>query len=188
MLKNKLFLNKKKQKISKKKKKLLKIIKLNLLKKRYFFFKTKFKYFKKKLKPKIKTKKKEYIFVRKKKTRLLIPAVHGILNVSSTLNNVILTYSTLLGKPLYWFSCGRLPNIQKGERSNYFMILDTLKKFIIFLKMKKIKKIYIKFHGLGLIRKTVVRSFKGLRFKIFKLYDLTSKPHNGCKTRKYKRV
>jgi ribosomal protein S11 len=68
------------------------------------------------------------------------------------------------------------------------MILDTLKKFIIFLKMKKIKKIYIKFHGLGLIRKTVARSFKGLRFKIFKLYDLTSKPHNGCKTRKYKRV
>jgi len=133
-------------------------------------------------------KKKMYKLKKKIKKKIKIRIIHGILNISSSLNNVILTYSTLSGRPLFWLSCGCLPNIQKGQRSNFFVILDTLKKFLLFLKTKKVKKIYVKFKGTGLIRKTFLRSLQGLKFKIYKIYDITPKPHNGCKSRKYKRV
>ena len=61
-----------------------------------------------------------------KNNKLNKVTIHGILCATSTVNNLILTYTDLLGNPLYWYSCGRIPNIQKGSRSNYFIILETI--------------------------------------------------------------
>ena len=41
--------------------------------------------------------------------------IHGILCATATINNLILTYTDLLGRPLYWYSCGRIPNIHKKD-------------------------------------------------------------------------
>lgn len=114
--------------------------------------------------------------------------VDGILNIHSTLNNVIFTYTSLNGKVLYWYSCGSIVNLKKGLRSKYLTILDALVVFSKILLKKNINYIYIKFKGVGLIRKTLLKGLKTTNLKVLKIFNTTPVPHNGCRVKKYKRV
>jgi small subunit ribosomal protein S11 len=123
-----------------------------------------------------------------KNNKLNKVTIHGILCATSTVNNLILTYTDLLGNPLYWYSCGRIPNIQKGSRSNYFIILETIEKFSLYLESKNIKNIHIKVKGFGLIRKTLLKALKKTNLQVFNFYNVTLLPHNGCRPKKYRRI
>lgn len=114
--------------------------------------------------------------------------INGILHIKASLNNVILTYTDLMGKPIYWYSCGRIPNIKKGSRSNYFIILETIKSFGLFLRSKNIIKIVIKFNGFGLIKKTLFKALKQTKLKVVSIHNITPLPHNGCRLKKYRRL
>jgi small subunit ribosomal protein S11 len=126
--------------------------------------------------------------IKKKKTKL--KDVQGILNISSTFNNVIFTYTDMLGKPLYWYSCGCLPNIKKkkGLRSKYLTILEAITTFSNKLKNNNVKTIIIKLNGVGLLRKTLFKGLKSYKFTVYKIYNKTSVPHNGCRPKKYRRL
>jgi small subunit ribosomal protein S11 len=131
-----------------------------------------------------------YFIKRKKKPKILktkIVYIKGFLNLTYTLNNTLMVYTDLTGKTLYSYSCGRLPNVKKSNRSNYYNILNAINKFSSFLYKKNIKHIYLKLNGIGLTRKTLIKSIKKSKLKIYKIYNLTSKPHNGCKPKKYRR-
>lgn len=125
--------------------------------------------------------------IRKNKRKEKNVSIDGILNIHATLNNVIFTYTDLLGKPLYWYSCGCLPNIKKGLRSKYLTIIDAVEFFGKKLHSKKIKNIYIKFKGVGLIRKTLLKGLKNTKVNVKKIYNVTPVPHNGCRPKKYRR-
>jgi small subunit ribosomal protein S11 len=124
----------------------------------------------------------------KKKKNYIYIQIDGILNITTSLNNIILNYSDLFGKPKYWFSCGQIPNIQKGNRSNYFIILEMFKKFSDFLILKSVKNIYIKLKGTSLIKKKLFNGLKTSNLNIIKIFNITPISHNGCKKKKYRRI
>ena len=116
------------------------------------------------------------------------PLINGVLSIKASLNNVILTYTDLLGNPIYWYSCGRIANVKKGSRSNFFIILETIVNFGLFLKSKRVKKISIKFNGFGLVRKTLLKGLRKTKLKVIAIHNITPLPHNGCRLKKFRRL
>jgi len=114
--------------------------------------------------------------------------IDGVLNIKASLNNVIFTYSSLLGDTKYSTSCGQNKDGKKGSRSDYFVILETITNFSLFLSKQNIKNIYIKLNGNGLIRKTLLKGLTKSKLNIHKLYNTTPIPHNGCRLKKYRRI
>lgn len=130
----------------------------------------------------VKTKKIEY--------GQLFPQYCGWLKITSSLNNLILTFTDLNGNVKYSLSSGQKTNGKKGARSNYFVMLNTITAFcdMISKKEKNPKKINVSFKGHNLIEKLFTKGLKKKSIEIGMLYNTTSIPHNGCRLKKYRRI
>jgi len=120
---------------------------------------------------------------RKDKNRLK----NGIVHIQSTFNNTIITITNLTGDTITWASAGSLGF--KGSRKNTPFAAQTAAEKVALEALKNgMKNIEILVKGQGSGRETAIRAIENAGLQISSIKDITSVPHNGCRSPKRRRV
>lgn len=111
----------------------------------------------------------------------------GLVSISSTYNNTILTLADANGNVLTWASCGKIgfKGTKKGTPYAAAKAAEVLTQAI---EKFKIEEIAVKIKGIGSGRESALRALAGQGVNIVSIKDATPVPHNGCKRKKPRRI
>ncbi len=124
--------------------------------------------------------------VRKKVVRKNI--AKGIIHISATFNNTVVTVTDEMGNVIAWSSAGSL-GFKGSKKSTPYAAQQAVEDALTKAKEHGLKEIGIKVQGPGSGRETAVKSAgtsEGVRVSFLK--DVTPLPHNGCRPPKRRRV
>lgn len=112
----------------------------------------------------------------------------GIVYVSATFNNTVVTVTDEMGNVISWSSAGSL-GFKGSKKSTPYAAQQAVDDALEKAKEHGIKEVGIKVQGPGSGRETAVKSVgasEGIRVTYLK--DITPLPHNGCRPPKRRRV
>lgn len=111
----------------------------------------------------------------------------GIVFITSTYNNTILTLADSDGNVLSWVSAGKIgfKGTKKGTPYAAAKAAEVLAETIEKIKLDEIE---VKIKGIGTGRESALRTLATKGINISSIEDVTPIPHNGCKRRKPRRV
>lgn len=126
--------------------------------------------------PKARTKKKERRYV-----------LQGIVHISSTFNNTIVTSTDPQGQVIAWGSAGTagFKGAKKGTPFAAQQAAESVAKRSIDQGMRQVE-VLVKGPGAG--RETAIRALQSSGLEITLIKDVTPIPHNGCRPPKRRRV
>jgi len=123
-----------------------------------------------------------------KKKKIKKQVGRGIVYISATFNNTMITVTDEMGNALCWSSAGHL-GFKGSKKSTPFAAQQAVEDAMAKAKEYGIKEVGIKVQGPGSGRDTAVKSIgatEGIRVTWLK--DITPLPHNGCRPPKQRRV
>lgn len=124
--------------------------------------------------------------VRKKVVKKNI--ARGIIYISATFNNTVVTITDEMGNVICWGTAGAL-GFKGSKKSTPYAAQQAVESVVAKAKEHGIKELGVKVQGPGSGRETAVKSLgaiEGIRVLWFK--DITPLPHNGCRPPKRRRV
>jgi small subunit ribosomal protein S11 len=127
-------------------------------------------------KPTIKTKKRA---VRN------IPA--GIVRVTASFNNTIITITDLAGNTVSWSSAGKV-GYSGSRKSSAFAAMMAAQDAGKSAVSQGMKEVEVNLRGPGAGRESAVRGLMSTGLAVTLIRDKTRIPHNGCRSRKRRRV
>ncbi|WP_086228536.1 30S ribosomal protein S11 [Campylobacter sp. P0109] len=112
----------------------------------------------------------------------------GIVYVSATFNNTMVTVTDEMGNAIAWSSAGGL-GFKGSKKSTPYAAQQAVEDALNKAKEHGIKEVGIKVQGPGSGRETAVKSIGALEgIKVLYLKDITPLAHNGCRPPKRRRV
>jgi len=124
--------------------------------------------------------------VRKKVVRKNI--AKGIIHISATFNNTVVTVTDEMGNVIAWSSAGSL-GFKGSKKSTPYAAQQAVEDALNKAKEHGLKEVGIKVQGPGSGRETAVKSAGSTDgIKVSFLKDITPLPHNGCRPPKRRRV
>ncbi|MBP9566763.1 MAG: 30S ribosomal protein S11 [Sulfurospirillum sp.] len=124
--------------------------------------------------------------VRKKVVRKNI--AKGIIYISATFNNTVVTVTDEMGNVIAWSSAGSL-GFKGSKKSTPYAAQQAVEDALNKAKEHGLKEVGIKVQGPGSGRETAVKSAGSTDgIKVSFLKDITPLPHNGCRPPKRRRV
>ena len=124
--------------------------------------------------------------VKKKTVRKNI--AKGIVYISATFNNAMITVTDEMGNAIAW-SCAGALNFKGSKKSTPYAAQQAVEDALNKAKEHGIKEVGVKVQGPGSGRETAVKSVgsvEGIKVTYFK--DITPLAHNGCRPPKRRRV
>lgn len=122
----------------------------------------------------------------KKKVTQNVPS--GIAHVKATFNNTIIVITDPSGRVITWASAGKV-NFSGSRKSSAFAATvaaqDAAKTAATSAGMKEVE---VNLKGPGAGRESAVRGLQSSGLTITAIRDVTPVPHNGCRSRKRRRV
>ncbi len=112
----------------------------------------------------------------------------GVVYISATFNNTVVTVTDEVGNVIAWSSAGSL-GFKGSKKSTPFAAQQAVEDAMNKAKEHGIKEVGIKVQGPGSGRDTAVKTVgatEGIKVLFFK--DITPLPHNGCRPPKRRRV
>ncbi len=112
----------------------------------------------------------------------------GIVHISATFNNTMITITDEMGNAIAWSSAGGL-GFKGSKKSTPYAAQQAVEDAMTKAMEHGIKEVGIKVQGPGGGRETAVKSVgatEGIR--VMYLKDVTPLPHNGCRPPKRRRV
>jgi len=112
----------------------------------------------------------------------------GIVYISATFNNTVVTVTDEMGNVIAWSSAGSL-GFKGSKKSTPYAAQQAVEDALTKAKEHGLKEIGIKVQGPGSGRETAVKSAgttEGIKISFLK--DITPLPHNGCRPPKRRRV
>ena len=111
----------------------------------------------------------------------------GVVHISSTFNNTIVTITDTKGNTIAWSSAGAtgFKGARKGTPFAAQTASEAATATAVSLGLKNVE-ILVKGQGSG--RETAIRAIEGAGLEITSIQDITSVPHNGCRPPKRRRV
>ena len=112
----------------------------------------------------------------------------GVVYISATFNNTVVTVTDEMGNVIAWSSAGSL-NFKGSKKSTPFAAQQAVSDALAKAKEHGLKEVGIKVQGPGSGRETAVKTVgatEGIRVSFIK--DITPLPHNGCRPPKRRRV
>ncbi len=112
----------------------------------------------------------------------------GVVYISATFNNTVITVTDEMGNVIAWSSAGSL-GFKGSKKSTPYAAQQAVEDALTKATEHGIKELGIKVQGPGSGRETAVKSvgsFEGIKVLFFK--DITPLPHNGCRPPKRRRV
>lgn len=111
----------------------------------------------------------------------------GVAHVSATFNNTMITITDAQGNAISWSSAGTMGFKGSRKSTPYAAQLaaeDAGKKAM----EHGMKTLEVEVRGPGSGRESALRALQTSGFTITTIRDVTSIPHNGCRSRKRRRV
>lgn len=122
-----------------------------------------------------------------KKKKIARNVTSGIVHIQATFNNTIITITDQEGKTLVWSSPG-VVGYSGSKKSTPFAAqiaaTDAAKK----AKDMGLQEVVVFVKGPGSGREAAIRALQASGLSIKSIKDITPTPHNGCRTRKRRRV
>lgn len=112
----------------------------------------------------------------------------GIIYISATFNNTVVTVTDEMGNVIAWSSAGSL-NFKGSKKSTPYAAQQAVEDALMKAKEHGIKEVGIKVQGPGSGRETAVKcvgTTEGIKVTFLK--DISPLPHNGCRPPKRRRV
>jgi small subunit ribosomal protein S11 len=121
----------------------------------------------------------------KKKIRKNV--VKGVVHINATFNNTIVTITDKTGQTLCWDTGGTIG--YKGSRkSTPFAAQRAAEQCASKAKKLGMKEVDIRVKGPGSGRESAIRAIQSSGLDIKSIEEVTPLPHNGCRSRKRRRV
>ncbi len=112
----------------------------------------------------------------------------GIVYISATFNNTVVTVTDEMGNVITWSSAGSLA-FKGSKKSTPYAAQQAVEDALAKAKEHGIKEVGIKVQGPGSGRETAVKSVGATEgIKVTFLKDISPLPHNGCRPPKRRRV
>jgi len=111
----------------------------------------------------------------------------GQAHISSSFNNIIITFANANGEVITWSSAGKKGFRGSKKNTPYAAQVATEEaaKIAFDLGLRKVK-VFVKGPGSG--RESAIRSMAGAGLEVTEIVDVTPLPHNGCRPPKKRRV
>lgn len=111
----------------------------------------------------------------------------GIVHVTATFNNTIVSVTDPNGNSIGWSSAGKMGF--KGSRKSTAYAAQVVSQDACRQGMGHgLKEVDVRVKGPGSGRESAVRAVQGLGLDILSIRDVTPVPHNGCRPKKARRV
>jgi small subunit ribosomal protein S11 len=123
--------------------------------------------------------------VKKKKTRKEIG--YGLAHIQSTFNNTIITITDHHGNTVCWTSAGT-SGFKGARKGTPFAAQLAAKEAAQRAKEFGVRYVDVRIKGPGAGRESAIRSLQTSGIEIKSIRDVTPIPHNGCRTRRRRRV
>jgi len=112
----------------------------------------------------------------------------GVVYISATFNNTVVTVTDEMGNVIAWSSAGSL-NFKGSKKSTPYAAQQAVEDALAKAQEHGIKEVGIKVQGPGSGRETAVKSVGATEgIKVTFLKDISPLPHNGCRPPKRRRV
>jgi small subunit ribosomal protein S11 len=112
----------------------------------------------------------------------------GVVYISATFNNTVVTITDEMGNVIAWSSAGSLA-FKGSKKSTPYAAQQAVEDALAKAKEHGIKEVGIKVQGPGSGRETAVKSVGATEgIKVTFLKDISPLPHNGCRPPKRRRV
>ena len=113
--------------------------------------------------------------------------LRGIVHVTATFNNTIVSVTDANGNSIGWSSAGKMGF--KGSRKSTAYAAQVVSQDACRQAMGHgLKEVDVRVKGPGSGRESAVRAVQGLGLEILSIRDVTPIPHNGCRPKKARRV
>ncbi len=113
--------------------------------------------------------------------------LRGIVHVTATFNNTIVSVTDTNGNSIGWSSAGKMGF--KGSRKSTAYAAQVVSQDACRQAMGHgLKEADVRVKGPGSGRESAVRAVQGLGLEILSIRDVTPIPHNGCRPKKARRV
>ncbi len=113
--------------------------------------------------------------------------VRGIVHVTATFNNTLVSVTDPNGNAIGWSSAGKMGF--KGSRKSTAYAAQVVSQDACRQAMGHgLKEVDVRVKGPGSGRESAVRAVQGLGLEILSIRDVTPIPHNGCRPKKARRV
>lgn len=111
----------------------------------------------------------------------------GIVHVTATFNNTLVSVTDASGNAIGWSSAGKMGF--KGSRKSTAYAAQVVSQDACRQAMSHgLKEAEVRVKGPGSGRESAVRAVQGLGIHITTILDVTPIPHNGCRPKKARRV
>ena len=111
----------------------------------------------------------------------------GIVHVTATFNNTLVSVTDPSGNSIGWSSAGKMGF--KGSRKSTAYAAQVVSQDACRQAMGHgLKEVDVRVKGPGSGRESAVRAVQGLGLEILSIKDVTPIPHNGCRPKKARRV
>jgi small subunit ribosomal protein S11 len=111
----------------------------------------------------------------------------GIVHVTATFNNTLVSVTDQSGNAIGWSSAGKMGF--KGSRKSTAYAAQVVSQDACRQAMGHgLKEVDVRVKGPGSGRESAVRAVQGLGLEILSIRDVTPIPHNGCRPKKARRV
>jgi small subunit ribosomal protein S11 len=111
----------------------------------------------------------------------------GIVHVTATFNNTLVSVTDPNGNSIGWSSAGKMGF--KGSRKSTAYAAQVVSQDACRQAMGHgLKEVDVRVKGPGSGRESAVRAVQGLGLDILSIRDVTPIPHNGCRPKKARRV
>lgn len=111
------------------------------------------------------------------------------ISIQITSNNILITLSNEIRKPIFVVSSGHLVPKLKGRKKVSTVAARLLGNLAAKkLKLKKCSLATVYVFGNLRRRKVILSEFWKMKISITEIIDLTPLPHNGCRLKKRKRI
>ena len=113
--------------------------------------------------------------------------LRGIVHVTATFNNTLVSVTDTNGNSIGWSSAGKMGF--KGSRKSTAYAAQVVSQDACRQAMGHgLKEAEVRVKGPGSGREAAVRAVQGLGLEILSIRDVTPIPHNGCRPKKARRV
>ena len=111
----------------------------------------------------------------------------GIVHVTATFNNTLVSVTDPSGNAIGWSSAGKMGF--KGSRKSTAYAAQVVSQDACRQAMGHgLKEVDVRVKGPGSGRESAVRAVQGLGLEILSIRDVTPIPHNGCRPPKRRRI
>jgi len=111
----------------------------------------------------------------------------GVVHVTSTFNNTIVSITDLKGNVIGWSSAGR-SGFKGSRKSTAFAATMAAQDASRQAVNHGLQEVEVRVQGPGAGRESAIRAVQASGINVTAIRDVTPMPHNGCRPRKRRRV